>query len=123
MQASKYMVLKVDCKWSQKVFFKNKVLERLRTRETFKRSQTASAVPQFNYVIKVQGLKGVKLIGDNLSSVVRKTISYRLLISYLGTRFFYYTCAHFTLFLFGRAYRRAKALEACWQREYLYTHE
>ena len=61
MQASKYMVLKVDCKWSQKVFLKNKVLERLRTRETFKRSQTASAVPQFNYVIKVQGLKGVKL--------------------------------------------------------------
>ena len=123
MQASKYMVLKVDCKWSQKVFFKNKVLERLRTRETFKTGQTASTVPQFNYMIKVQGLKGVKLIGDNTFFNVRKTISYRLLISYLGTRFFYYTCAHFTLFLFGRAYRRAKALEACWQTEYLYTHE
>ena len=123
MQASKYMVLKVDCKWSQKVFFKNKVLERLRTRETFKRGQTASTVPQFNYMIKVQGLKGVKLIGDNTFFNVRKTISYRVLISYLGTRFFYYTCAHFTLFLFVRAYRRAKALEACWQREYLYTHE
>ena len=75
-------------------FFKNKVLERLRTRETFKRGQTASTVPQFNYMIKVQGLKGVKLIGDNTFFNVRKTISYRVLNSYLGTRFFYYTCAH-----------------------------
>lgn len=44
---------------------KNKVLERLRNRETFKRSQTANTVPQFNYMIKVRGQKGVKLIGDN----------------------------------------------------------
>ena len=114
MQVSKYMVLKVDCKWSQKVFLKNKVLERLGTRETFMRSQTASTVPQFNYMIKVQALKGVKLIGDNTFFNVRKTISDRLIISYLGPRFFYYTCAHFTFCLFVLAFRRAKALKACW---------
>lgn len=122
MQASKYMVLKVDCKWSQKVFLKNKVLERLRTRETFKRSQTASAVPQFNYVIKVQGLKGVKLIGDNLSSVVRKISSDRLIISYLGPRFLYYTCAHFTFCLFELIVSR-RHWRLVGQTKYLYTHE
>ena len=50
LQVSKYIVLKVECKWSQKV------LERLRT---------SCTVPQFNYMIKVRGLKGVRLIGYN----------------------------------------------------------
>ena len=98
------------------------MLERLRTGETFKRSQTASAVPQFNYVIKVQDLKGVKIIGDKLSSVVRKTSSDRLIISYLGPRFLYYTYAHFTFCLFKLIVSR-RHWRLVGQTKYLYTHE
>lgn len=72
----------------------------------FKRSQTTSTVPQFNYVIKVRGLKGVKLTGDNCEKDKFRP-TYNLL-------------SRPTFFLLHM--RRAKALKACWaERISLYS--